>query len=299
MNIFFLILHYKNIEETKECITSILTNIKYDKYEIIVVDNGSNNGTGEKLLHEYINEKKVKVLISEKNLGFARGNNLGFNYIKKQNKKNSFIVMINSDTIIKQKNFCEILIKKYEEYKFDVCGIDILLPNSKHTNPSISPISNVMDIKKLIKKKEFILKMYKANLGIFDILLTKLKQKIKIKKIDIKYDEDILLDKNTTMQLHGATLIFSPSFLNKYNGLYDGTFLYFEEVVLRYICNRDNLIVLYTPSMKIIHKMSQTTKMLYKNWKNRKIFYLENQLYSMKKVLNYIESDKCSIWKKE
>jgi GT2 family glycosyltransferase len=43
----FVILHYKAIQDTLECIESVLNNIASDDYSMVVVDNGSNDGTGD------------------------------------------------------------------------------------------------------------------------------------------------------------------------------------------------------------------------------------------------------------
>ena len=45
----FVILHFLTIEDTLKCINSICENIRYKNYHIVVVDNGSPNGTGLEL----------------------------------------------------------------------------------------------------------------------------------------------------------------------------------------------------------------------------------------------------------
>ena len=78
----FVILHYISITDTIECIESILKNINYLKYYIIVVDNGSKNNSGNILKEKYKNNSNVKVILNENNLGFARGNNVGYKLAK-------------------------------------------------------------------------------------------------------------------------------------------------------------------------------------------------------------------------
>ena len=45
----FLLLHYKNADVTMECINSIMKEEKDEKYDIVVVDNASKNGSIEQL----------------------------------------------------------------------------------------------------------------------------------------------------------------------------------------------------------------------------------------------------------
>ena len=61
----FVILHYKNVEETLKCIASIEEMFDVEDYSIIVVDNGSGNGTGELLQQKYVNKEYVHVIINQ------------------------------------------------------------------------------------------------------------------------------------------------------------------------------------------------------------------------------------------
>ncbi len=68
-----IILTYNELELTKKCLASIERYTDKDKIELIIVDNGSSDGT-----REYIsNLPDVKVILNEKNLGFAKGCNQG------------------------------------------------------------------------------------------------------------------------------------------------------------------------------------------------------------------------------
>ena len=63
----FVVLHYIAIEDTIECINSIINHIDTDNYEIVVVDNASPNNTGNDLLKKYKNHEKVSVILNNKN----------------------------------------------------------------------------------------------------------------------------------------------------------------------------------------------------------------------------------------
>ena len=80
--ICFVILNYKTWREAAACAESILKTQQGQDIRIVLVDNGSGNGSEESLREEFAGEKRVHVIASEKNLGFARGNNLGIRYAK-------------------------------------------------------------------------------------------------------------------------------------------------------------------------------------------------------------------------
>lgn len=95
MKISVIVLNYKGAQNTIDCVNSIKDSvIEGYELEVIVVENGSNDGSREKLK----NLKNIKLLISKSNLGYTGGNNLG---IKEAIKNNAdFILIINNDTII-------------------------------------------------------------------------------------------------------------------------------------------------------------------------------------------------------
>ncbi|KOY65906.1 glycosyltransferase [Clostridium sporogenes] len=87
-----VILAYNKLEYTKLCIDSIRKYTEYGTYEIIVVDNNSTDDT-RKWLKE---QKDIKVILNDKNLGFPGGCNVGINEAEKEND----ILLLNNDTIV-------------------------------------------------------------------------------------------------------------------------------------------------------------------------------------------------------
>ncbi|HFI0516497.1 TPA: glycosyltransferase family 2 protein, partial [Streptococcus suis] len=78
----FVILHFIALEMTIETIEVLLKNFsKYD-FNIIVVDNASPNDSGRELSEMYKNHQRIDIMLSDKNLGFAKGNNLGYSFAK-------------------------------------------------------------------------------------------------------------------------------------------------------------------------------------------------------------------------
>jgi len=89
-----IILNWNNYADTKECLES-LENLTYQNYEIIVVDNGSTDGSAARLQAEFPQHKFIK---NEENLGFAGGNNLGIRYAWKRGAE--YFWILNNDTIV-------------------------------------------------------------------------------------------------------------------------------------------------------------------------------------------------------
>lgn len=86
------IINYKTKDLTADCIRSILDKKWNTKFEMVVVDNSSGDGSLEYLKKEF---PKVNFIASDKNLGFAGGHNLA---LKKFSAK--YYLLLNSDTLV-------------------------------------------------------------------------------------------------------------------------------------------------------------------------------------------------------
>jgi GT2 family glycosyltransferase len=93
--ISIIVITYNKLEYTRMCLDSIFKNTEYPRYDLIIVDNASTDGTVE-LIEGYKNHHKNIVLIRNgSNLGFAAANNIGV-----RTSNSDFLVLLNNDTIV-------------------------------------------------------------------------------------------------------------------------------------------------------------------------------------------------------
>jgi GT2 family glycosyltransferase len=277
----FLILHYQTEKDTNDCVNSILRNIDYDNYNIVIVDNGSPNKSGYKLQKDYKNNRKINILVNDKNLGFAKGNNLGFKYIK-ENYNSDFIVMINNDTIIEDKNFLKNIKENYNKKRFDILGPKIIsLVDNQNQNPVKVNFNNIKQVRKQINKTKVIL--------FLEYIYVKKPIKNLFKIIKRKKHEN---NKTLNAMLHGSCLVFSKDYIKKYGGLYDKTFMYNEEDILYFIAKRDNLTMRYTNEAIIYHKEDSATNSVMKKERKKRIFIYKNSIKSLKELYKLMKESK-------
>lgn len=98
-----IILNYNGKVFLKDCLDSVLGQ-SYSDFEVILFDNCSSDGSVEFLKENY-NTDKVKLIVSEKNLGFAGGNNEALKHAD-----GDYIVLLNNDTIV-EKSWLEELVR--------------------------------------------------------------------------------------------------------------------------------------------------------------------------------------------
>jgi len=135
--ISIIILSWNTKDLLKRCLRSIYDGYTIDthrykdinryKLEIIVVDNGSTDGSVEMLKELQTQNSELRTIFSQSNLGFAKGNNQG---IKTANGE--LVMLLNSDTIV-QKGAIEKLVGFYQEQKNKNLAFSPLLLNQDGT----------------------------------------------------------------------------------------------------------------------------------------------------------------------
>lgn len=94
--ISIIIINWNGYEVTSACLKSLHL-IDYTNFNIILVDNGSTDGSAEKLYQDFPTISHLKL---SKNLGFTGGNNAGF-ALAKVKFNPDYYLMLNNDTVVK------------------------------------------------------------------------------------------------------------------------------------------------------------------------------------------------------
>lgn len=108
------------------CLSSVLqTNYPRNRYEVILVDNASTDGSVE-----YVRSKFpfVKVLPLSENYGFTGGNNLGVRVAQ-----GDFIVFLNNDTIVDREWLSELVKVTLSHPRIGICGSKIISMKDRKT----------------------------------------------------------------------------------------------------------------------------------------------------------------------
>lgn len=92
MDLSIVIVNYNTRNILKECLYSIKQNSGNIEYEVIVVENASNDGSAEMVRSEY---PGILLIQNVENLGFAKANDQGIRIARGQ-----YILLLNSDTVV-------------------------------------------------------------------------------------------------------------------------------------------------------------------------------------------------------
>jgi GT2 family glycosyltransferase len=92
--VYAVVLAWNQMKETFECVESLLRS-RYLDLKIIVLDNGSTDGTAEAVTNKF---PSVEVIRTEVNIGMERGYNMGIEYALKNGT--SYVLAMNNDTVV-------------------------------------------------------------------------------------------------------------------------------------------------------------------------------------------------------
>ncbi len=92
LDVSVIIVSYNTREMTLACIDSVFRETQRLTFEVIVVDNASEDGSAQAIGKEF---RQVRLIASAKNLGFAAANNLAA-----REAQGAYILLLNPDTVV-------------------------------------------------------------------------------------------------------------------------------------------------------------------------------------------------------
>ncbi len=114
-----IVLSWNGMEYLADCLDAVLAQ-EYPDFEVIVVDNGSSDGSADFVERQY---PSVRLIRNERNLGFAAGNNIGL-----LAATGDVLVLLNQDTVV-EPGWLETLVTALEDPTIGMVGCKLLYPD--------------------------------------------------------------------------------------------------------------------------------------------------------------------------
>jgi GT2 family glycosyltransferase len=92
--VYALVLNWNLKDDTAECVASVLAS-EYERYRVLVVDNGSNDGSVDYLRHTF---PGIDLISNSTNVGFAAGSNIGIRHALRMGAESVFL--LNNDATV-------------------------------------------------------------------------------------------------------------------------------------------------------------------------------------------------------
>lgn len=250
-----LVLNYNDFETT-ETFIRLLKDYKTVEH-IIVVDNHSTDDSYTRL--KALESEKVEVILSEKNLGYGGGNNLGIRHIYKKYAPKR-ILLCNPDVIIEESVIVKLdeFLENHKEY-----GIAAPFMLNKDGKKAFNTAFRVP------KKWEYI-----ASIG---LLASKFVKPFYYADIIDRKDEFI------TVGAVAGSLFMMDAKMMIDHGMYDEKmFLYCEEAVLSLKMQKAGIKTALLPNISFIHNHGVSISKSFSKPVQKQKLYLKSKLYVIK-----------------
>ncbi len=218
---------YNKVDLTRQCLYSLYKNTSFRiNYEVVVVDNASNDGTAKYLDFAKNIFDNLTVITNRENIGFARANNLGAKH-----SKGKFVLFLNNDT----EPLNRWLEKLFEIVENDpevaAVGSKLLFPDGSLQHAGVIVIEDQQLPDPLVARHIY----WKAAAGITEA------------------------NKLMTYQaLTAACLLVRRNAFNEINGFDEEYWNGYEDVDLCFKLGEKNYKLVYQPESVVIHHESQS-----------------------------------------
>lgn len=224
-SIYAIMLNWNEFHHTVPCIDS-LKKSNMPVHKILVLDQASEDGSGEKLSSLYEDDSQVEVILNDKNYGFSGGMNIGIQ--KALDLGAEFVFILNNDTIVDEDCLSHLYNVIAGNTSAAVAGPAIMY----HCNPE---------------------KLWQVG-GYFN----KLKMGVSVPDKGKKYSE-ISHNTSEVSFLTGCALLV-PRKTFQIVGFFDSSlFFYGDDVDFGLRIKKLGLKMLYVPAAKVWHKIDDIT----------------------------------------
>ncbi len=220
MTLSIIILSYKSKEHLKVLLPSVFASTKKYAFEVIVVDNDSQDGTAEAVESLLLSIPNLK-LIRNKNTGFSAGNNLGI-----KQAQGRYVLLLNPDTKVEPDTFEVMLDMMENRPTVGITGCKVIKPGGN------------LDL---------------ACRRRFPNPLNSFKRLFLLNNKDYNYSD---VDENKEMEVDsvvGAFLLIRKFVVDQIGFLDEKFFMYGEDLDWCFRCKAAGFKVLYYPRTFITH----------------------------------------------
>ncbi|MCZ2147211.1 MAG: glycosyltransferase family 2 protein [Bryobacterales bacterium] len=230
MTLSIVIICWNDWHFLKDCLASIITGSQGFEYEVIVSDNGSSDGSVERIRAAF---PTVRVVENGSNLGFARGNNAGI-----LEARGEYILILNPDTIVHAGSLSKWLTFADTHPEAGAFGCRVQNPDGSYQE-SARPFPTV--------RRSLLAALYLRPLGHFGGAF--------------QSDQYHAWKGNTEREIDwqsGCCVMFRGELLKQLGGFDEQFFYHYEEVDLCHRVWEAGYSIRYTPDASITHLGGQS-----------------------------------------
>lgn len=220
MKLSIIVVNYNTKLLTSNCLRSIDRHPFSEKFEVILVDNGSSDESVDYFKSYKPRNYRFRFIANNNNLGFSRANNIGI-----AQSRGNYILLLNSDTIV-HKNSLDGLV----DFALHHTEAGVIAPRLLNKDGSLQ--ASVFRLPTLVRTIEA---YWLGHQGILD-------------KYYPENDEPCSVE-----AVVGAAMLITPQARSKVGILDERYFMYYEDLEYCRRVLKAGLKIYYIPSVKITH----------------------------------------------
>ena len=258
--VLIIILNYETYNLTLKMINEIHSNLEYNNYSIMVVDNYSLNESA-KVLADKSEDLNYIFIANKTNMGYASGNNIGIRYGINNGYKYSWI--LNNDVELREKNILKELIDVLEINNSVAC----IGPKIYNADGSVcAPYCRRPSV-------------WNMTLGVFE------DKKFRISKQN---------EAGEVYRVYGCCMLLKNKAMYEIDCMDERTFLYGEEAILSERLMQKSYKTYYNPAVSVTHLGSLSMKkpsscskkrQILEQKKSRELYLKEYRKFSSVEIL--------------
>jgi GT2 family glycosyltransferase len=225
-----IIINYNTYSLTCKCIESVIKKTSGVLYEIIVVDNASTECNPDKFKENF---PTIRLIKSNVNLGFSKGNNLGI-----EHASYDYLLLLNSDTELINNAILLAYQRILKDPAIGALSSKLLYPDGR-VQPTASVFPSLKrELRELFRINKSISKDKRADYYLGD-----------------QFDH---LKEKEAEWIWGAFFLTRKRIVDEFPGkkLHDSFFMYWEDVQWCYFLKKKGYKVLYYPEAEVLHHLS-------------------------------------------
>lgn len=140
-SVLISIVNWDGRELLETCLQTLLDETDYDRYQAVVVDNGSSDGSVQMVRDQF---PQVHLIENDENRGFSKGHNQALRHAHEEGYE--YTLLLNNDTEIVDGKWLKELVSVMESNdQVGVCGCTVVEPNGDiHYNGRYFPLSSFL-----------------------------------------------------------------------------------------------------------------------------------------------------------
>jgi hypothetical protein len=250
-DVSIVIVNWNTKDFLKKCLDSVYSHINGISFEVLVVDNASSDGSVEMVKNRFL---QVRLIINDKNLGFARANNQA---IRISNGR--YLLLLNSDTVVLKDTILEMVRFMDSHPRAGIAGSKLLNPDATLQLSCY----NIPTLRRVFFEYTFLSRILPFNSG--EIIL------------HFKHNKE-----KEVGYVSGACFMIRKRLLDEIGLLDERFFMFAEEADLCLRAHKRRWKVFFIPQAEVIHYGRQSvinyglSAMSGIKWRSNRIFFIKH-----------------------